>query len=268
MADNKENYWSKHLWSIIQCGLAFYCAAFATWNFFYSRPIPIASPSQNSAPIPLGGAIVIPAGYVMPFWLWIGIIALVLSVAIPAILRLIRGWKKTPSLQLSGIVPGIPSLSALLGQNPSVEFDARKFFALAYYSPITAEIEKNIKIVAQQNSPNDKEAFYARFIGLGAVAYQHDVTWFSIYGSQLKALTELNPRGPIPVADLKKHYDKACTDYPNTYANYSFEQWLEFMKLRMLIVRYPSQMVEISFNGKDFLKYIAHVGMNINGKHN
>jgi hypothetical protein len=155
---------------------------------------------------------------------------------------------------------GIPALSSLLGQNPNITFNAKNFFALAHYSPVTAETEKNIKIIAQQSSPLDKEAFYARFIGVGLVAYQHDVSWFTIYGSQLAALAELNVRGLIPVADLKKHYDKAVLDYPQAYSNYSFDQWMDFMKSRMLIASYPSQMVELSFNGKDFLKYLAHVG--------
>ncbi|MGB6302664.1 MAG: hypothetical protein WBF45_02855, partial [Acidobacteriaceae bacterium] len=128
---------------------------------------------------------------------------------IAGVVWLIGRRKKTGQSrsQTSEIVPGIPTISALLGQNPSADFDARKFFALAHYSPVTAEVEKNIKIAAQQNSPNDKEAFYARFIGVGLVAYQHDSTWFTIYKSQLEALAELNTRGLIPVADLKKHYD-------------------------------------------------------------
>ena len=166
----------------------------------------------------------------------------------------------------TAIPAGIPALSALLGQNPDITFDAKNFFALAHYSPITAEIEKNIKIIAQQNSPHDKEAFYARFIGVGLVAYQHDMTWFMIYGSQLAALAELNSRGLIPVADLRKHYDKAVLDYPNVYSNYLFDRWMDFMKSRMLIARYPSQMVELSFNGKDFLKYLAHVGRDAKGR--
>jgi hypothetical protein len=160
----------------------------------------------------------------------------------------------------AAIPAGIPALSALLGQNPEITFNAKNFFALAHYSPITAEVEKNIKIVAQQYSPQDKEAFYARFIGVGLVAYQHDITWFLIYGSQLAALAELNSRGLIPITDLKKHYDKAVLDYPIPYSTYSFEQWMGFMKARQLIAAYPSQMVELSFNGKDFFKYLAHVG--------
>ena len=174
----------------------------------------------------------------------------------------------TSTPQAFGTVPGIPTLSALLGQDPSVDFNAKKFFALAYYSPLTAEIEKNIKIVAQQNSPNDKEAFYARFIGVGVVGYQHDQTWLMIFGSQLKAMTEMGSRGLIPLEDLKKHYDKATVDHPRTYENYSFEQWLEFMKSNLLIATYPSQMAELSFKGQDFLKYSAHFGRSFEGRPN
>jgi len=67
---------------------------------------------------------------------------------------------------------------------------------------------------------------------------------------------------PIP----QKHYDKAVLNNPNQYSNYSFDQWIGFMKYRMLIASHPSQMVELSFNGKDFLKYLAHVGRDANEK--
>ena len=168
--------------------------------------------------------------------------------------------------QALGVFPGIPTLSALLGQNTSVDFNAKQFFAQAHYSPVTAEIEKNIKTVAQQYAPNDKEAFYARFIGVGLVAYQHELSALLIYGSQRRALEEMNSRGIIPISDIKKHYDKAAIDFPNAYESYSFDQWLVFLKSRMLIAVYPSQMVELSYNGKDFLKYLAHVGQNITDK--
>jgi hypothetical protein len=173
-----------------------------------------------------------------------------------------------PSQASGAIPPGIPTLSALLGQDPNIEFNAKQYFALAYYSPITAEVEKNIKIVAQQNSPNDKEAFYARFIGTGLIAFQYDWTWFMIFGSQLTALTELNSRGLIPIADLKKHYDAAVAKHPKTYENYSFEQWIDFMKTRLLIATYATQMVELSWGGKDFLRYLAHNGRDVNAKAN
>jgi hypothetical protein len=267
MAETREGYWSKHHWAIVQSALALYVAVFATWDRFYPR-LPAQIPNAVSATMPSGGGMSA-SGYVMPLWLWIGIIALVLSVAIPAFTRLLRGRrKKTASLQAPGIVPGIPSLSALLGQNPNVDFNAKQFFALAHYSPVTAEVEKNIRVAAQQNSPGDKEAFYVRLIGVGTVAYWHDTTWYQIFGSQLAALTEMNSRGLIPVADLKKHYDEAVVEYPKTYVNYSFEQWTNFMKIRQVVAIYPSQMAELSFGGKDFLKYLAHAGYNVDAKRN
>jgi len=102
---------------------------------------------------------------------------------VPLILLIVAGvvWllgrrKSATQLQLqtsgaTAVTLGIPTLSGLLGQNANVDFNAKQFFALAHYSPITAEVEKNVKIIAQRYSPNDKEAFYARFIGAGLVAY-------------------------------------------------------------------------------------------------
>jgi hypothetical protein len=81
-----------------------------------------------------------------------------------------------------------------------------------------------------------------------------------IFGSQLSAMQEMNQRGMIPIADLKKHYDRAASDYHKTYSNYSFDEWVKFMKDRLLIATYPSEMVELSFGGRDFLKYLAHTG--------
>ena len=207
----------------------------------------------------------------MPTWaIW----AILLALSLLVFIWIMRSLKypvvqqQTEAIQPSGVMPGIPTLSALLGQNPKISFDAKAFFAQAYYSPVTAEFEKNIKTIAQQNAPNDKEGFYARFIGVGAVAYQHDTTWYTIYKSQLSALAELNARGLIPVADVKKHYDKAVIDYPKTYSNYSFDQWMNYMQSCLLVARYPSDMVELSHGGKDFLRYVAHRGWNVNGKAN
>lgn len=165
-----------------------------------------------------------------------------------------------------GIIPGIPTLSSLVGQNPSANFDAKQFFALSHYSPITAEVEKNIKLAAMQNSPSDKEAFYARFIGVGVVAYFHDVTWYTIYGSQLECLGELNSKGVVPLAVVRAHYDAVVPKFPALYPKYTFDDWLHYMQDRMLVVRYPTDMVDITHHGKDFLKYLTHIGRNIHGK--
>jgi hypothetical protein len=139
------------------------------------------------------------------------------------------------------------------------KFDATAFFQQSYASPLQAETESNIRAAAIQNQPNDREGFYAKFIAIGIFAYLYDMVWASIYRSQLLLLMELNRR-MLSLAEVKSYYDKAASDNPTHYANYSFDQWLDFMKSRILLIQYPSQMFEITVRGKDFLKYLTHWG--------
>jgi hypothetical protein len=60
-----------------------------------------------------------------------------------------------------------------ISAQPPVDFDATRFFRLAYHSDWTADVEKRIRVAAHQNQPNDHEDFYAKFIGVGMVAYYH-----------------------------------------------------------------------------------------------
>jgi hypothetical protein len=64
----------------------------------------------------------------------------------------------------------------------------------------------------------------------------------------------------MPVLDTKPYYDEAARDYPQIYANYSFDQWLGFVQEQQLVIRHPSDMLEITHKGKDFLKYSIHWG--------
>jgi hypothetical protein len=79
MAD-KESYWSRHHTGIIQCVLGLYCAGLSTLEYLRPRPMPSTGTS--------GGAIVAHT-YAMPWYLLAGIIALVLSVIIPALVRMV-----------------------------------------------------------------------------------------------------------------------------------------------------------------------------------
>jgi hypothetical protein len=79
---------------------------------------------------------------------------------------------------------------------PPVNFDAANYFRVAHQSVLTEDVEKRIRISAEQNkSYCAPEDFYAKFIGVGLVAYIHDMTWAYIFKSQLLMLTELNRRG-------------------------------------------------------------------------
>jgi hypothetical protein len=154
-----------------------------------------------------------------------------------------------------------PAVSTLVPGSPAPNFDAGTFFKHAYYSPLTAEVEKNIRLIADHNQPNDRDGFMAKFIGVGLMAYLHDITWFTIFKSQFLMLLDMNAKnGRLRLADAKVCYDKAAVEYPQIYSRYSFEQWMAYMAEQQLLLRYPSDMLEITFRGKDFLKYSTHWG--------
>jgi|ERR1700722_1623168 len=167
----------------------------------------------------------------------------------------------------SSTPPLIPTISGLYGQTPQITFDPVDWFKHAYYSPVTAEVENNMKIVAQKSFPNDREGFYARLIGIGIVSYLHDMTWAYIFKSQILMLMEMNRKnGWLSVSEAKVFYDNAVASCPKVYAKYSFGGWLEYMKGQQLLVRHPSEMLEITHRGKDFLKYVAHWGRDLHFK--
>ncbi len=148
---------------------------------------------------------------------------------------------------------------------PDFNFD--RYFQLAHVSQLTQQTERDVKILVAQQHPNDRENTLAKFIGIGFWGYQHEVTWKAIYRSQLLALTELNAAGGIlPLPAARAHYEQASQDYPEKYANYAFEQWLGFMQSYPLLIRHPSDMLEITLRGRDFLTFLAHWGWNVDGR--
>jgi hypothetical protein len=159
----------------------------------------------------------------------------------------------------------MPTVSALYGVS-APPFDAKAYFKQAYYSPVTAEVEKNIRKVAAENEPNDREGFLVRFVGVGLVAFLHEQTWAMIYQSQLLMLSSLNANGLMPLTAARAYYDKAKVNFPQTYSSYSFEQWIGFMKDQQLVIQHPSDMLEITVRGKDFLKYLTHYGRSPSGR--
>ena len=83
------------------------------------------------------------------------------------------------------------------------------------------------------------------------------------FGSQLGALAHLNRHGVVAIDSLKPYYEDASHADPTLFKNLSFEQWVSFLNARGLLATRPANTVEISHLGRDFLKYIAHVGKDV-----
>ncbi len=95
----------KHWANAVTLGCIVIVALVETWQ-------QAASGVSTSVPLPrLQGA-----------WHYVPFILLIIAGVVWLVGR--RKNARQPPLQTSGTVPGIPTLSALLGQNPSVEFNA------------------------------------------------------------------------------------------------------------------------------------------------
>jgi hypothetical protein len=142
-----------------------------------------------------------------------------------------------------------------------------EFFRVAYISAQQTEVEKNFKLIAAQKQPDDPAAFYLKFIGVGFIQALFDSLWWPMFKSQLVALLEINKhQGALPIANVKTIYIRASEEYPDHYANDTFERWLGYLTKNGLVLNHPTGIVEITVRGKDFLKYLVHWGREPNDK--
>ncbi|MGA2049157.1 MAG: hypothetical protein ABSG96_15775 [Terracidiphilus sp.] len=141
------------------------------------------------------------------------------------------------------------------------KFSLKEFFRLAYYSPLQAEAENNMRAEVTALEPIDREQTYLKIISIGLVAVIYDQIWWHIFRSQLLAMLELNRNGGLlPLDGMRTFYEKAEQEYPENYKDDTFERWLSYLQSNDLMLKHPSNMVEITVKGKDFLKYLLHCG--------
>ena len=160
--------------------------------------------------------------------------------------------KSTSSNALSRNVPHDPGT-----------FNSVEFFRTAYYSSLQDTARNSFLVEAERVKPYDKESFYLDVLAVGFMGVHYDQIWWPLYRSQLRALLAVNRKnGLAPVAEFREFYEEAKKEFSSEYErlNISFESWLSYLQSNVLIVVHPSNMIEITLKGKDFLKYLLHWG--------
>ncbi|HEX3987739.1 MAG TPA: hypothetical protein VHX13_14165 [Acidobacteriaceae bacterium] len=142
-------------------------------------------------------------------------------------------------------------------------FDSKEFFRTAFYSALQDVAANSFRVEAERVRPGDTAAFYLDVLAVGFMAVFYDNIWWPLYRSQLRALLDLSGRnGIIPVVDFRRFYEDAAREFSSEYKEFSItaENWTNYMANNSLVIIHPSQMVEITVMGKDFLKYLLHLG--------
>jgi hypothetical protein len=112
------------------------------------------------------------------------------------------------------------------------------------------------------NSGPDRERILIRLLAGLAVVQGFERTYTLIWGSQIFALQFLNSAGSVNSDLLRPWYDQAAAREPDLYAVYSFDQWLGFLQVSLLVLR-AGDTVSISLEGREFLKYLLHQGYSL-----
>ena len=107
-------------------------------------------------------------------------------------------------------------------------------------------------------NPADRERVLIRHLAGLQIATHFDRIYNWIFGSQLSLLQQLNSQ-PSTKEDVKAHYDFAIILEPDFYANYSFEQWLQFL-LTQTLIRIENETINITVAGREFLKFVVQEG--------
>jgi hypothetical protein len=142
-------------------------------------------------------------------------------------------------------------------RNPADQFLKVEDFYRTYDNALLRESEQAIGGEAAKYSPGeDRERFLLRtnatLFWIGVFEITHAV----IFGSQLKALHDLNTRAEgMTVDELRPYFEQGLQTVPSEYRDRTFDAWLAYIRDGVLI-RQTADRVWITVRGQEFLKYL------------
>jgi hypothetical protein len=145
-------------------------------------------------------------------------------------------------------------LAPSLGARPFRNVDE---FYRTYSMRMLTETEVLVRAESDQYQPgSDCERYLVRVGAMLVTLLIFEKAWLMMYGSQLKALQQLNVR-MLTYDEIREYYDEAVKGLPDFYKNVSFEMWVGFLESWILIRKYDLTHLEITIRGQDFLRYLV-----------
>ena len=159
---------------------------------------------------------------------------------------------------------GIKTFEKTQTQKSEEEEEALDEFMESYDNPLLTEQESRIEEELSQvglEEPEDARSALVRELAATQISLFFERVQSNIFRSQLNMLTYLNslPESSSTTEDIRQFFDQAKEEHPDFYSNYSFEQWLEFMKSREL-VQVEEDSIVITVKGHEFLKWRIETG--------
>jgi hypothetical protein len=117
------------------------------------------------------------------------------------------------------------------------------------------DIEKAVRTqVERVPTGAERETYMIRGLVLCISGIMLEGIWNGIFRSQILALQKLNDGG-LKRDGVFPFYTKAAADNPAVYKDYTFDQWLGYMRSQTLI-REDGDIINITVKGQSFLKFL------------
>lgn len=136
---------------------------------------------------------------------------------------------------------------------------ATNFFDESTIDYAKANVAKLIEL-NNITDPEKKVALLYEYSAFLLISNQFAAIDYAIYGSQIKLLQLVNTLQKYTLIDLQYLYNKAKEQYSPSLDNYSYEDYINWMKSVGLIEVDEGQSVTITIKGRDFLNFLVKTG--------
>jgi hypothetical protein len=179
------------------------------------------------------------------FWVDKGLTALITCVAIAILVALVSFIQRRVMVSPQQQAPS----------NPTATRNVEDFLR-TFDNALISEAERLIRQDSDHYPQGEaRDRYLIRSLAATYIIGLFETTYANIYGSQLKALDDLNVRA-MTVEQLRPYYDRGLPSLPeNIRAQSSFERWLAYMR-EMVLIAQQGDNVTITLRGGEFLRYI------------
>ncbi|WP_324778566.1 hypothetical protein [Thiobacillus sedimenti] len=127
---------------------------------------------------------------------------------------------------------------------------------------LVGRFETSIREWLQKVPPAEHEAQLVRSLSGWQIGWHFETVNFSILGSQLAVLQAVNTQA-LNLTQVRGFYDQSARTFPDYYRNYAFEPWLAWLADAAKGVSVEGDVVSITEDGREFLKYIIGRGYSL-----
>ncbi len=166
------------------------------------------------------------------------------------------------SINSSGVTVGGSQKESLAEKDPREEAE---LLIQKLDSELVRETERLIKDDLANKKLGGSEAIpvLIKYFAVVYIEYLFLNLYRIIYGSQINLLDHLNTQNGQSREALQIFYNLGASQYPDIYKNYSYDQWLGFLKDQVLL-REDQGMFRVTVRGREFLLYLARSGLSRN----